>query len=112
MNGIRTSTYRIVTGVPEISTSVQNLVNMFSQLPPGEQDRILMFPICLAGSTTNDSTFRSFFKERIRALNENYGNLLQTRRLMEEVWQKRDAQGREVDLRETITDQGLKLLLI
>ncbi|KAF8907283.1 fungal-specific transcription factor domain-containing protein [Gymnopilus junonius] len=99
-------------GVPEISASVQNLVRFFSQLPPSEQDRTLMFPICLAGSMTNDSTVRNFFKERIRALNENYGNLLQTRRLMEEVWQKRDAQGREVDLRETIREQGLKILLV
>lgn len=61
---------------------------------------------------TNDSTKRDFFKSRIRALNENFGNLLPTRRLMEAVWQKRDVGGKEVDVRDTIREQGLKLLLI
>ena len=61
---------------------------------------------------TNDSTKWDFFKSRIRSLNENYGNLLPTRRLMEAVWQKRDVGGKEVDVRETIREQGLKLLLI
>ena len=51
-------------------------------------------------------------KGRIRGLNESYGNLLQTRRLMEAVWQKRDVGGKEVDIRETLREQGLNLLLI
>jgi len=99
-------------GVPEISSSVQVIVRLFTQLQPSEQDRSLVFPICLAGCMTNDSTIRDFFKSRLRALNESYGNLLQTRRLMEAVWQKRDVGGKEVDVRETIREQGLKLLLI
>jgi hypothetical protein len=62
---------------------------------------------------TNDSTQRDFFKGRIRGLNENFGNLLQIRRLMEVVWQKRDLGGKEVDVRETLREQqGLNLLLI
>jgi hypothetical protein len=99
-------------GVPEIHASVQVIVRLFTQLPPSELDRSLVFPICLAGCMTNDSTIRDFFKGRIRTLNESYGNLLQTRRLMEAVWQKRDAEGKDVDLRETIREHGLKLLLI
>jgi len=99
-------------GVPEISTSVETIVRFFSQLPPSDIDRALVFPICLAGCMTNDSTRRDFLKGRIRGLNESYGNLLQVRRLMEAVWQKRDVSGKEVDVRETIQEQGLKLLLI
>ncbi|KAF9485136.1 hypothetical protein BDN70DRAFT_848342 [Pholiota conissans] len=99
-------------GVPEISHGVDVVVRLFSQLTPGEIDRSLIFPICLAGCMTNDSTKRDFFKSRIRSLNENFGNLLPTRRLMEAVWQKRDVGGKEVDVRDTIREQGLKLLLI
>jgi len=61
---------------------------------------------------TNDSTRRDFFKNRLRSLNENYGNLLQVRRLMEAVWQKRDVGGKEVDVFQTLREQGLNLLLV
>jgi len=99
--------------VPEISASVGNIVHLLAQLPPSDIDRSLVFPICFAGSMTDDSTRRDFFKGRIRGLNENFGNLLQIRRLMEVVWQKRDLGGKEVDIRETLREQqGLNLLLI
>jgi len=101
-----------IPGVPEINASVGNILHLLAQLPQSDIDRTLVFPICLAGCMTNDSSRRDFLKGRIRALNENYGNLLQTRRLMEGVWQKRDVGGKEVDIRETLREQGLNLLLI
>ncbi|KAF9560751.1 hypothetical protein CPC08DRAFT_750332 [Agrocybe pediades] len=99
-------------GVPEITTSVQHTARLFSQLFPSELDRALVFPICLAGCMTNDSSIRDFFKVRLRGLNETFGNLMQTRRLMEAVWQKRDINGKDVDVNETIREQNLRLLLI
>jgi len=101
-----------IPGVPEINASVGNILHLLAQLPQSDIDRSLVFPICFAGCMTNDSTRRDFLKGRIRALNENYGNLLQTRRLMEVVWQKRDVSGKEVDVRETLREQGLNLLLM
>jgi len=98
--------------LPEISASVEALIQLFSRLPPSDLDRGLVFPICLAACMTNDSTRRDFFKNRIRNMNESFGNLLQVRRLMEAIWQKRDICGSEADLRESIQEQGLKLLLI
>jgi len=99
-------------GVPEISASVGNIHHLLAQLPSSDIDRSLVFPICFAGSMTDDSSRRDFFKGRIRSLNENFGNLLQIRRLMEVVWQKRDLGGKGVDVRETLREQGLNLLLI
>ena len=99
-------------GVPEINSSVDTLVRLFTELAPSDFDRALVFPICLSGCMTNDSSRRDFFKNRIRNLDETMGNLLPTRRLMEAVWQKRDVGGREVDVRETIREQGLMLLLL
>jgi hypothetical protein len=100
------------SSMPEISASVGNILHLLAQLPPSDIDRSLVFPICFAGCMTDDSTRRDFLKGRIRGLNESYGNLLQTRRLMEVVWQKRDVGGKEVDIRETLREQGLNLLLI
>ncbi|KAF9532466.1 fungal-specific transcription factor domain-containing protein [Crepidotus variabilis] len=99
-------------GVPEIGNSVETLFQLFHQLPPSELDRGLSFPLCLAACMTNDSTRRDFFSNRIRGLNESFGNLLQMRRLMEAVWQKRDVRGQHADFRESIQEQGMKLLLI
>ncbi|KAF7374632.1 Zn(2)-C6 fungal-type domain-containing protein [Mycena sanguinolenta] len=99
-------------GVPEISNSVGTIVQLLGQLPPSEVDRALVFPICLAGCMTDDSTWRDFFKGRLQRLDESLGNLMRTRLLMEAVWQKRDVSGATVDWRETMRERGLNLLLV
>jgi len=99
-------------GVPEISSSVGTIVQYLRQLPPSEADRALVFPICLAGCMTDDSTWREFLKGRLQARDESLGNLMRTRLLMEAVWQKRDVSGQTVDWRETMRERGLNLLLV
>jgi len=101
-----------IPAVPEINASVENILRLLAQLPPSDVDRSLVFPICFAGCMTNDSVRRDFLIARIRGSNESYGNLVQTRRLMEVVWQKRDIGSKEVDVRETLREQGLNLLLM
>ncbi|KAJ7170903.1 fungal-specific transcription factor domain-containing protein [Mycena crocata] len=99
-------------GVPEISTSVGIIVQYLGQLPSSEVDRALVFPICLAGCMTDDSTWREFLKGRLQVLDQSLGNLMRTRLLMEAVWQKRDVSGATVDWRETMRERGLNLLLV
>ncbi|KAJ7476037.1 fungal-specific transcription factor domain-containing protein [Mycena latifolia] len=99
-------------GVPEISNSVGVIVQYLGQLPSSEVDRALVFPICLAGCMTDDSTWREFLKGRLQSLDESLGNLMRTRLLMEAVWQKRDVSGATVDWRETMRERGLNLLLV
>ncbi|RDB26190.1 ustiloxin B cluster transcription factor ustR [Hypsizygus marmoreus] len=99
-------------GVPEISESVEAIIRLLDQLTPTEVDRALMFPVCLAGCMSDDSYRRDFFKERLQRLDGSIGNPMQTRLVMEAVWQKRDVSGGTVDLRETIRERGLSLLLI
>ncbi|CAK5269651.1 unnamed protein product [Mycena citricolor] len=99
-------------GVPEISTSVGTIIGLLRQLPSSEIDRALVFPICLAGCMTDDSTWREFLKGRLQSLDESLGNLMRTRLLMEAVWQKRDVSGMAVDWRETMRERGLNLLLL
>lgn len=61
---------------------------------------------------TDDSAKRDFLKSRLQAQDESIGNLMQTRALMESVWQKRDVNGGAVDWREAIQERRLNLLLI
>ncbi|KAF8896476.1 fungal-specific transcription factor domain-containing protein [Infundibulicybe gibba] len=98
--------------VPEIGSSVDVVVQLLNQLQPSEVDRTLLFPICLAGSMTNDLTRREYLKRRLLMLDESIGNVRQTRLTMEAVWQKRDVSGGPIDMRETIRDHGLNLLLV
>ncbi|KAJ7476180.1 fungal-specific transcription factor domain-containing protein [Mycena latifolia] len=99
-------------GIPEISNSVGVIVTYLRQLPSSEVDRALVFPICLAGCMTDDSTWRELLKGRLQALDESLGNLMRTRLLMEAVWQKRDVSGMTVDWRETMHERGLNLLFV
>lgn len=100
------------TGVAEISSCVDEIVRKLNQLQPSNLDRALVFPICLAGCMTNDSSKRDYLKNRLQGLNETYGNLLQTRLLMQALWQRRDVSGEPVDVREIMRDQQLMVLLL
>jgi len=99
-------------GVREISECVEIVVRLMDQLPSSDIDRALMFPVCLAGCMTNDSTRRDFFKGRLQLLDGSIGNVMQTRLVMEAVWQKRDVNGGAVELRDTVRERGLTLLLV
>ena len=98
--------------MPEISESVGTVMQLLNQLPPSELDRSMVFPICLAGCMTDDPARRDVLKARLQAQEQNIGNLLQTRAVMEAVWQKRDAHGGVIDWRETMRDHNLNLLLV
>lgn len=91
---------------------MDTIVVLLDQLPPSEVDRALVFPICLAGCMTDDSARRDYLKARLQTQDENIGNLMRTRVLMEAVWQKRDVGGGAVDWRETMRERGLNLLLM
>ncbi|KAJ6507860.1 fungal-specific transcription factor domain-containing protein [Mycena vitilis] len=98
--------------VPEISDSVEIIVQLLGQLPASELDQALVFPICLAGCMTDNPSRRDLLKGRLQGLNERFGNSMRTWLLMEAVWQKRDVSGTTVDWRETMRQRGLNLLLV
>lgn len=99
-------------GVPEIKTSVDAIIQLFGQLPASEVDRSLVFPICLAGCLTDDRGRKELLKARLQAQDENLGNILQARALMETVWRRRDIEGGSIDWRKIMQSDGLNLLLI
>lgn len=104
--------YPIPIAVSEITSSVETIVQLLNQLPPSEVDRALIFPICIAGCMTDDSSRRDYLKSRLQSQDETMGNLMRTRLLMEAVWHKRDVSGRSSDWRETMGERGLNLLLV
>ncbi|KAG6884808.1 hypothetical protein C0993_008138 [Termitomyces sp. T159_Od127] len=99
-------------GVAEIEQSVETVFHLLDQLTPSELDRALVFPICLAGSLTDDSNRQDFCKRRLQRLDNSIGNLMQTQLVMEAVWQKRENSGAAVDFRDLIRERFLNLLLI
>jgi hypothetical protein len=88
------------------------MVKLLSRLPPSEVDRSLVFPLCLAGCMTDNRARRDLMKGRLQAQDENIGNILQARALMEAVWRRRDGGGGIVDWREMLRNEGLNLLLL
>jgi len=101
-----------IIGVPDIGASVESIVQLIRQLPPSDADRAIVFPICIAACMTDDSSRRDFLKGRFQAQDENIGNLMRTRLLMEAVWQSRDVKGGTVDWRETMRERNLNILLV
>ena len=99
-------------GVPEIKDTVENIIQLFTQLPSSELDRSLVLPLCLAGCLTNDGDRRNFLKGRLQYQDENIGNILQARGLMEGVWRRRDSTGGAVNWREVIHNDGFNILLV
>jgi len=101
-----------IPGVPEITASVDTITKLFSRLPPSEVDRSLVFSLCLTGCMTDNRARRELVKGRLQAQDENLGNILQARALMETVWRRRDVGGGAVDWREIMNNDGLNLLLL
>ncbi|KAK0450208.1 fungal-specific transcription factor domain-containing protein [Armillaria borealis] len=98
--------------VPEITASVNTITQLLHQLAPSEIDRTLVFPVCLAGCMTDNSSHRDFLKSRLQSQDESIGNLLRTRLVMEAVWQKRDTRGGPSEWIETLRERCPNLLLI
>ncbi|KAF7985733.1 hypothetical protein HWV62_2340 [Athelia sp. TMB] len=101
-----------IPGVPEITASGDTLIKLFSRLPPSELDRSLVFPLCVMGCLTDNRARRDMVKRRLQGQDENLGNLMQARALMEAVWRRRDVSGAAVDWREILHNENLNLLLI
>jgi len=99
-------------GVPEISETVDTIMQLFNRLPTSIVDRALVFPICMTGCMTDDRHIREVLSARLDAQEQCFGNLHQTRRVMEAVWQQRDLQGGAIDWREMIRAHRWNLLLI
>lgn len=100
------------TGAAEIRESVDKTVELLTTVRPSDVDRAFVLPICLAGSMSDDPSYRNIFQERLRDLDGNIGNVIQARHVMEAVWRKRDVSPGTIDFRETLRDQSPKLLLI
>lgn len=98
--------------MPEIAEGVNATMQALNKLALSDVDRGLVFPICVAGCLADVREQREFFTQRLDAHSVPFGNLAQTRHLMEVVWRKRDTQGGVVDWRSTMPDIGVNLLVI
>ena len=105
---------------PEIIDSVTDVIECLKRIP---RDRPLVsrsvlrsvvFGICIAGCLTDNHAQREFLRELlISQERESVGNIGEVRKLMEEVWKRREhSQGQPVNWRDVMRDSQRELLLL
>ena len=101
-------------GVPEIQSSVNNILNLFKHMPLGRLDLGLVLPLAFAGFMADTPTARDTIHKRLQHVGSVCGsaNIRQIEGVMLEVWARRDAGQREVEWRDVMQERGLTLLMI
>jgi len=101
-------------GVPEIQTSVNNILTLLKHMPLGRLDLGLVLPLAFVGFMTDAPTARDVVHKRLRQVGSvcASANVRQIEGVMLEVWARRDAGQREVEWREVMQERGLTLLMI
>lgn len=99
-------------GVPEIARSVEVIIIFLQQLPVSILDRVLTFPIYLAGCMTDNPVQREVLKARLLSMQDGFANIHQTVRVLETVWHRRDNRGGAVEWRDLLHVQGRHRLLL
>ncbi|KAG6334492.1 hypothetical protein ID866_4603 [Astraeus odoratus] len=100
-------------GVPEIILCIDSIILCLRQLPVSFMDRALIFPMYLAGCLADDRAKREVFKSRLLGVQDSFGNILQTVRVLEAVWHRRDNRGGgAVEWRDLLHVQGRNHLLL
>ncbi|CDO71850.1 hypothetical protein BN946_scf184939.g74, partial [Trametes cinnabarina] len=86
-----TDVFRASSGVPEISTSVDQMMRLLNELTPSVYDRGLLLPLFLAGAMSNNQMMREVVKHRFFMQDATMGNVLLAQTVMEQVWIERDS---------------------
>ncbi|PCH39388.1 hypothetical protein WOLCODRAFT_29530 [Wolfiporia cocos MD-104 SS10] len=104
-------------GVPEVSSSVTNLVTLLGQLNPSEYDRALVFPLFLMGCMTDDVAVHDAVRQRLLRLDDKFGNIHQVVHQLDRVWHYRIASAQRglsepVRWRESLHHQMAHIVLL
>ncbi|CDO71849.1 hypothetical protein BN946_scf184939.g73 [Trametes cinnabarina] len=113
---------------PDIIAAVTETIEALQRVPmPGQAPtlhrsvvRSVVFGICISGCLTDDRGQRSFLLQMLeRQQQESVGNIGEVKRLMQEVWRRRDAERHEhgnyykpVDWRSVMLESNRDLLLL
>lgn len=98
--------------LPSTAASVRATYTAIVALPSSAVDRSLVFPLCIAGCSTDDAGLRAFFEERLSAMSGPVGNSGRTLELMRSVWDRRDRFGEVVGWRDVMRDSKVEILLV
>ncbi|KAG8817567.1 hypothetical protein FRC19_011276 [Serendipita sp. 401] len=111
--------------VTEVVEGVKATMDACCALPPSDVDRALVFPLFIGGVMAESEECRMFFRSRLDGVNRGIGNCGEAVKVMEAVWEKRDALKRSsavaasvaslnkqrVHWRDVMEEMGVKLLL-
>ncbi|OSC98256.1 hypothetical protein PYCCODRAFT_1439438 [Trametes coccinea BRFM310] len=77
-------------GVPEIISSVEQMMRLLNELTPSVYDRAVLLPLFLAGAMTSNQMMREVVKHRFFMQDATMGNVLLAQTVMESVWMQRE----------------------
>ncbi|KAI8980066.1 fungal-specific transcription factor domain-containing protein [Trametes punicea] len=112
---------------PDIMAAVKETIDALRRVPMAGQAptlhrsvvRSVVFGICISGCLTDDRAQRAFLLDMLEAQQkESVGNIGEVKRLMQNVWDRRDAEGREhgyyrpVDWRAVMLEGNRDFLLL
>ncbi|WWC64341.1 uncharacterized protein I303_106951 [Kwoniella dejecticola CBS 10117] len=109
-HGVRVLLATVVDGchpnVPDIATAVQDTANALAALDKcdaqGATDKLMIFPIVIAGCHADRPALQRIFRHRFARLGQEgaaFGNTKSALKLMEEVWRRRaEAQTEQVEI--------------
>lgn len=98
--------------IASTAASVHATYSAIIALPSSAVDRSLVFPLCIAGCSTDNAPLRAFFEERLSAMSGPVGNGAKTLELMRMVWNRRDQYGEVVGWRDVMRDSKMEILLV
>ncbi|CCM06634.1 uncharacterized protein FIBRA_08915 [Fibroporia radiculosa] len=76
-------------GVPETSGSLGKLVHLLNQLSPSDFDRAIVFPLFLMGCMSEDPGWREGVKQRLRFLDDTFGDIARILKQMDDIYEER-----------------------
>ena len=104
---------------PEIREGVRETIECLQSMPAVKSTlsssvlRSVVFGICLCGCLTDDYAERQCILQRLdEESTEAVGNCAEAKRVMERVWERRDANGKPISWRDAMQELGAESLLL
>ena len=108
-----------ITGVPEITKSVNAILDAIQSVPPSDFDRACIFPIVLTGCMAPVPFFHDMLRSRCSLHNDAYigGSFVQALGVMQRMWERREAAqavqlGVGIDWRDVVRESWSSLFTV
>ncbi|KAF7796003.1 hypothetical protein EIP86_007172 [Pleurotus ostreatoroseus] len=105
--------------IPEITQSVNTILDTIQSIPPGDFDRACIFPIVLAGCMAPTPSLRDMLRSRCSLHNDANigGSFVQALAVIQRMWERREAAqaaqpGVDIDWRDIVRESWSSLFIV